>query len=252
MKFKYGGTLFTACAKDANEQIFPLAFGIGESENDAAWEWFFIKLKEAIGDREELTVISNMDTSISRALKKVYPNADHGVCTNHLLNNMQLKFGDIDKNQSTSFYNASKAYLVEEFESHMANLDIMDPFIRRYLQEVGYEKWARAFFSGHRYSIMTTDIVESINPVEVQARDMPITCLIEWLRSMVQKWFFERRSAAKSTFTALATAAEDQLKLQNALSLSMEVRYIFLYTKAVGITGYDLILLYLKSMTNSI
>ncbi|PON94487.1 hypothetical protein TorRG33x02_097340 [Trema orientale] len=32
----YHGTLFTACAMDINEQVFPPAFGIGDSESNAA------------------------------------------------------------------------------------------------------------------------------------------------------------------------------------------------------------------------
>ncbi|CAI9779823.1 unnamed protein product [Fraxinus pennsylvanica] len=63
----------------------------------------------------------------------------------------------------------------------------------------------------------------SINATDVQAKDMPITSLIEWLMSMVRRWFSERRSAAESTTTMLATAAEDRLREQNALSLSMTV-----------------------------
>ncbi|XP_062104416.1 uncharacterized protein LOC133815615 [Humulus lupulus] len=51
LKTKCGGTLYAACVKDGNNQIFPLAFGIGDSENDNAWIWFFTRLKEAIGER---------------------------------------------------------------------------------------------------------------------------------------------------------------------------------------------------------
>ncbi|KAL5582079.1 hypothetical protein UlMin_014521 [Ulmus minor] len=38
LKAKHGGILFVACAKDGNNGIFPLAFGVGESENNEAWE----------------------------------------------------------------------------------------------------------------------------------------------------------------------------------------------------------------------
>ena len=41
LKAKYFGTLFIVACKDGNNQIYPLAFGIGDSENDASWEWFF-------------------------------------------------------------------------------------------------------------------------------------------------------------------------------------------------------------------
>ncbi|KAK9177329.1 hypothetical protein WN944_029350 [Citrus x changshan-huyou] len=34
---KYKGTMFIATCKDGNNQIYPLAFGVGDSENDASW-----------------------------------------------------------------------------------------------------------------------------------------------------------------------------------------------------------------------
>ena len=36
LKVKYLGTLFITTCKDDNNQIYPLAFGIGDSENDAS------------------------------------------------------------------------------------------------------------------------------------------------------------------------------------------------------------------------
>ena len=44
LKSKYIGTLFVAVSKDGNNQIYPLAFRIGDSENNAYWEWFFYKI----------------------------------------------------------------------------------------------------------------------------------------------------------------------------------------------------------------
>lgn len=39
------GALFVAICKDGNNQKFPLAFGIGDSENDVSWQWFLMKFK---------------------------------------------------------------------------------------------------------------------------------------------------------------------------------------------------------------
>ncbi|BBN70309.1 hypothetical protein Prudu_1456S003400 [Prunus dulcis] len=40
LKCKYKGVLFVATAFDGNRNIYPVAFGIGDLETDAAWEWF--------------------------------------------------------------------------------------------------------------------------------------------------------------------------------------------------------------------
>ena len=44
LKGKFCGILFVAACKDGNDQIFPLAFGIGDNENDDLWAWFMQKL----------------------------------------------------------------------------------------------------------------------------------------------------------------------------------------------------------------
>ncbi|PON79331.1 hypothetical protein TorRG33x02_236130 [Trema orientale] len=37
LRNSFGKTLLNACTKDANESIFPLAFGVADSENNASW-----------------------------------------------------------------------------------------------------------------------------------------------------------------------------------------------------------------------
>ena len=59
LKSTYGGTLLTASAQNANRKIHPIAFAIVDSENDASWEWFMIKLKETCGEREGQCIISD-------------------------------------------------------------------------------------------------------------------------------------------------------------------------------------------------
>ena len=44
LKRKYKGVLFVIITMDGNEQIYPLAFGFGDLENDRGWTWFLIKL----------------------------------------------------------------------------------------------------------------------------------------------------------------------------------------------------------------
>lgn len=54
---KYKGVLLTTSGQDANFQVFPLAFGVVDSENDASWNWFFSKLGRIIAESPNLTII---------------------------------------------------------------------------------------------------------------------------------------------------------------------------------------------------
>ncbi|KAH9730924.1 SWIM-type domain-containing protein [Citrus sinensis] len=54
LKGLYHGSMFVATCLDGNNQLYPLAIGIMDSENNDAWEWFMMKLHGVIGDRPEL------------------------------------------------------------------------------------------------------------------------------------------------------------------------------------------------------
>lgn len=71
LKGKYGGCLLTASCQDANFQVFPLAFGVVDSENDNAWEWFFRVLSTAIPDASNLSFVSDRHSSIYTGLRRV-------------------------------------------------------------------------------------------------------------------------------------------------------------------------------------
>ena len=50
---------------------------------------------------------------------------------------------------------------------------------------------------------MTTGIVESLNVVLKNARDLPVLQLVEELRNLLQKWFVTRQQQAMSMSTEL-------------------------------------------------
>ena len=41
LKGEYGGQLLSAVGKDGNNQMFPIAYVVVESENYSSWKWFF-------------------------------------------------------------------------------------------------------------------------------------------------------------------------------------------------------------------
>lgn len=68
---RYGGCLIAASGQDANFQVFPLAFGIVNSENDEAWTWFMPKLSAVVPDDPELVFVSDRHSSIYNSIRKV-------------------------------------------------------------------------------------------------------------------------------------------------------------------------------------
>ncbi|XP_062093882.1 uncharacterized protein LOC133799909 [Humulus lupulus] len=135
LKSAYGGTLLSASAQDAGGKIFPLAFCIADSENNKSWEWFFTKLREAYGVREDQCIISDRHESIIKATNKVFIEITHGYCMFHLLSNLKTTYKKHAKEYSVPFFAAATAYTEKKFEYLMKELDKFDKRIRPYLQK---------------------------------------------------------------------------------------------------------------------
>ncbi|KAM3300901.1 hypothetical protein P3S67_015401 [Capsicum chacoense] len=84
LKAKYHGVLMISVSKEGNNNIFPLAFGIADSENNESYNWFFNKLRHAIGVREQLSILSDHHPAIANAIANVYPECQHGICIYHI------------------------------------------------------------------------------------------------------------------------------------------------------------------------
>ena len=112
LKNEFFGTLLLSAVLDADNHIFPLGFAIVDSENDSSWEWFFERLKEAIGTRKDLVIVSDRKSSIPKAVEKVFLDASHGFCMQHLLRNLNSNFKCV--HVDAIFYRCVKAYRKED------------------------------------------------------------------------------------------------------------------------------------------
>ncbi|XP_060974518.1 uncharacterized protein LOC133039630 [Cannabis sativa] len=82
---------------------------------------------------------------------------------------------------------------------------------------------------------MISNILESLNAVNLAARELPITTLVECLRALVQQWTHSNRTKAHNTFTKLSPTGEDILLKNYTYSLNLEVKattdYLFEVTR---------------------
>ncbi|XP_075101786.1 uncharacterized protein LOC142177216 [Nicotiana tabacum] len=99
-------------SKDANNQIFPLAFRIAESENNNSYEWH---------------------QSIAHDIAKVYPESHHGICIYHLEQN--LKRRKVKSEVIKLFQSAARVYKRKEFDLYMSDIAKVDKKTFDYLME---------------------------------------------------------------------------------------------------------------------
>ncbi|XP_020415464.1 uncharacterized protein LOC109947988 [Prunus persica] len=216
LKSKYKGVMFVANVFDGNQNIYPLALGIGDLETDASWHWFFTKLHEAIGECPNLVIISDRNVSIENVWNKIFPTAQHGICFYHMKGNMKhtckLKKRD---HILMHFEQAAKSYSIAEFDCHFRNIKRKE-HVAQCLEEAGLHKWSRAHMDGRRYNVMTINIAESINSVLRFARMLPVVHLIGEIVNLLVKWFTERRELALNCTTTLCPNFGEK-KLRNRL-----------------------------------
>ncbi|XP_075078416.1 uncharacterized protein LOC142164327 [Nicotiana tabacum] len=219
----YTETFVSASTLDGAGHILPLAYGIIDSENDAAWTWFFEQFKIAYGERENMCVVSDRNESIIKSVSRVYPDVPHFACIWHLWNNVYKKFKKNHAKLSEIYFSMAKAYTQAEFDSLIEKVEKVDIRVKEYLELAGYEKWARLYAPVNRGWTMTSNIAESINAALVSTRELPINDFLEEVRKMFGRWNCSNRKEATQTYTTLGKKYQEMLTLNEAMSTRMTV-----------------------------
>ncbi|XP_070057053.1 uncharacterized protein [Nicotiana tomentosiformis] len=92
-----------------------------------------------------------------------------------------------------------------------------------YLMEEPPERWARSCCPRRRYDMLTTNIVEPMNSVLLEARELPILRMMDFIQVKLQCWFYERRNEAEGTFYDVSCWVEEELKKKIDLDFTLNV-----------------------------
>ncbi|XP_019224697.1 PREDICTED: uncharacterized protein LOC109206332 [Nicotiana attenuata] len=221
LKSYYTGTFVSASTLDGAGHMFPLAYGVIDSENDAAWTWFFEQFKIAYGVRENMCIVSDRNESIIKSVSRVNPDVPHFACIWHLWNNVYKKFKKSHAKLSEIYFSMAKAYTEAEFDSLMEKVEKVDIRVKEYLELDGYEKWARLYAHVNRGWTMTSNIAESINVALVLARELPIYDFLEEVRKMFGRWNCSNCKEATQTYKTLGKKYQEMLELNERMCTRM-------------------------------
>ena len=219
--------MIVAVCLDGNNQIYPLAFGVVDRETDDSIQWFLEKLKGAIGEVPNLGFVTDRKTCFAKGISSVFPSAFHGLCVQHLSQNLHDKY----KNDTvaTLFYNASRTYRESTFVEAWRHLLSFPNGSGKYLNDVGIARWSRVHCPGRRYNMMTTNIAESMNSILKEPRDLPIASFLKNVRALLQRWFWERREEGIKVTSTLTKWAELVIQKKQEGALTMKVNPIDCY-----------------------
>ncbi|XP_075080108.1 uncharacterized protein LOC107782214 [Nicotiana tabacum] len=204
--------------------IFPLAYAVVDSENDASWKWFFEQFKEAYGERPSMCVVSDRHESILNAISVVYPGMTHYSCMWHIWTNIRSKFKKGHLQLHELYFATARSYTLDEFNERMLKIEEVDLRVKSYLYDIGYHRWSRVHATVNRTFTMTSNIAESLNVVTKDARELPIFDIFEYMRTLLECWTKEKLSKAKGTFTYLGHKYNKEMEDNSTLSQKLRVR----------------------------
>ena len=91
MSGSYGGALFSATSYVANDNMFPIAYGVMSSENYKDLNWFLQNLKNLIGDKDVI-ILSDRHPGLLRSVPDLFGDENHAYCYRHLKENFSSFF----------------------------------------------------------------------------------------------------------------------------------------------------------------
>ncbi|KAH7843031.1 hypothetical protein Vadar_011953 [Vaccinium darrowii] len=179
--------------------LFPLAYGIVNSETDDNWLWFLIKLKGILSTRE-LSIITDRHTGLVKHVPKVFSNCYHAYCLEHLKNNLRDRLSGRAPNGFRErvvnlFVDCAHAPTVSDFDNCVKEL--CEVGAKEFISSVSYDQWANAYFPRKQYGEMSSNAVESFNSWICEARKMPILQCVDEIRVQIMRQMYERKQLSR-------------------------------------------------------
>ncbi|XP_023765784.1 uncharacterized protein LOC111914242 [Lactuca sativa] len=146
LKGRVKGELLFAIGRDANNQIYPIAWVVVDVENKDNWKWFVELLGADIGFKQGrgLTLISDQQKGLVESVKELMPYAEHKQCARDIYANFRKNFnGEMYKKM---FWRCCMSTTEEGFKSNMEELRKFSQEAYDHLTKRDPNTWSRAFF----------------------------------------------------------------------------------------------------------
>ncbi|XP_017410986.1 uncharacterized protein LOC108323135 [Vigna angularis] len=181
LKGRHRGELLTVVARDANDQMLPLAYAIIEVENKETWTWFMELLIEYLGGPEvcsSLTIISDQQKGLLQAVQDVILGVVKILCKAFIC---QLQ-------EEIPWKEPEKAYVEGSYSNPPTKMGERDEMF-----------WSRSrFTTATQCDTLTNNMLEAFNSVLVNTRTKPIFTMLEEIRLYMMKRWATNRSRAMS------------------------------------------------------
>jgi hypothetical protein len=121
LTYRFKGQLATVCVVDGHNWMYPVAFGVFDSETNENWICFMGRLREAIGSSRGLTICTNAGQAVMTGVTEVFPEVEHRECMWHLVNNFKKRYHG--KVFDDHLWAAAYSWHLHFFEKHWAEME---------------------------------------------------------------------------------------------------------------------------------
>ncbi|XP_073136887.1 uncharacterized protein [Henckelia pumila] len=233
IKNKYKGSLLVAVAKDANDDLFTLAYAVVDAENDSNWDWFFYRLKEVLASQgiiffHGFTFFSDRHSGLIKAIHSMFPGSHHAYCLRHIVDNfvklVLRKYPFRNKRHwSSVLKKAAYAPSRHEFDEHINQITESMPLAIEFIVNSSPENWANALFLGKRWGIINNNMAESWNNWVKAGRYLPIVSLVDHIRIQIMTMMHQRRESSLKMVQELSPRKEKDVSLACSKSRTLKV-----------------------------
>ncbi|XP_023761650.2 uncharacterized protein LOC111910090 [Lactuca sativa] len=186
--------LLCVVERDANNEIYPIAWAVVCVENKENWRWFLDLLIDDLGLNlgYGYSVISDQHKVLIKAVKELLPYVEHRQCAKHISQNLRKMYSGAQ--YESIFWKACKVTIEVDFKVSMKELEVLDPSAYQYLIDKDPKTWSRAYFQpGRCCDAMENGMSESFNVVIVDARKNPTITMLEELRMYMMERVFNKK-----------------------------------------------------------
>ncbi|WVZ75505.1 hypothetical protein U9M48_023551 [Paspalum notatum var. saurae] len=219
------GQLLCAIGKDANNQMYPIAWAAVPNETYDTWYWFIGLLQKDLNISngvQDWVFISDQQKGLLKAVGELVPNAEHRMCARHIYANWRKKHTDKElqkkwwacaKSPNRSLFNYNRARLAQETPEEAQDMMKTSP-----------EHWSRAYFRlGSNCDSVDNNLCESFNNCIMDARFFPVISMSEAIKNKLMVRIQENRARAQNWAGTICPNIFKKLKVNIIRSRNCDV-----------------------------
>ncbi|KAL4377985.1 hypothetical protein GQ457_02G032730 [Hibiscus cannabinus] len=184
------GALLVAVGRDANNQMYPIAWALVENETKYSWGWFVENLRTYLHmmNGERFTIMSDMQkaSGLIDAVSTVIPECEHRFCARHWFANWKKLHKNLELHKLFRSY--SKATSEADFRKQAAAVGEVKGRALLDMLKKDPTHWSKTFFSTRSLcDSVDNNIAEAFNARLIGARHMSIISMFEEIRHYVME-----------------------------------------------------------------